>query len=269
MDTQPVSLFVAYVKADEPTLRELEAQLVSLQLTQLIKGWCSACFEADKLWPQEVKADLDSAQIILLLISPDFMAAKANTQVDLQKAIERHQVREVCVMPVIVRSCLWQRVAIGDVELQGLLILPADAKPISRWRDRTQAFINIAEGICDRIQQWRNPPKSSPSASTSSSVLEAPWDTPVQTVNSDDVSLEALAAAHQQAIEAEVRSQKAQQHQAIEEAEAMLREQEAQRKQKIGANKAAYEAEKAAIQAALETELQALETKRLAQLEEN
>ena len=87
---------------------------------------------------------LNSAQIILLLISPDFMASDYCYGVEMKRAMERYERGEAQVIPVILRPVYWQGAPFGKLQA-----LPKDAKPIRGpgWRNRDTAFFSVAEGI--------------------------------------------------------------------------------------------------------------------------
>ena len=87
---------------------------------------------------------LNSAQIILLLVSPDFMASDYCYGVEMQRALERHEQKEARVIPIILRPVYWQ-----IPFLQKLQALPLDAKPIvsSSWQYQDEAFLNVTKGI--------------------------------------------------------------------------------------------------------------------------
>jgi hypothetical protein len=91
---------------------------------------------------------LNTAQIILLLISPSFMASDFCYNIEMKRALERHERGEAYVIPVILYPALWQ-----DSPIAKLQVLPYDGKPISQWRDRDAAFVEVATGIRKVIEK--------------------------------------------------------------------------------------------------------------------
>ena len=153
-------------------MRELESHLEALKLSGLISSWHDGCIAPGEEWEPKIKENLEKAQIILLLISVDFIKSRYCYEVELTKAIARHQAGNACVIPVILRYCVWKPIPVGDMRLGELQALPKDAKPISKWSDRDEAFTNIAEGLFEKIQQLQidqeqppSPPKLSESVS--------------------------------------------------------------------------------------------------------
>jgi len=136
-----VKIFFCYAREDEPLLYELKAHLRPLQYKGLIDVWHDREISAGTEWEQVIKEQLNTAQIILLLISPAFMNSDYCYGVEMKKALERHNHREAQVIPVILRHVYWQGV------LSNLQALPTDARPVKSWPDQDEAFYSIMEGI--------------------------------------------------------------------------------------------------------------------------
>ncbi len=139
-----VEIFFSYSHKDETLREELEKRLSLLKWQELITGWHDRRIIAGQEWADEIDMHLNTAQIILLLVSPDFMASKYCYSKEMKRAMERHERGEARVIPVILRPVYWQGAPFG--KLQGL---PEDAKPITdpAWHDLDQALFNVAEGI--------------------------------------------------------------------------------------------------------------------------
>ena len=153
MASNPVSIFFSYSRKDEALMQELKSHLGSLELSGLISTWHDGCIAPGEEWEPQIKENLENAQIILLLISVDFINSRYCHDVELTRAIARHQTGDAHVIPVLMRSCLWEPIPVGEMRLGDLQALPKDAKPISRWSDRDDAFTNVAEGLFEKILQ--------------------------------------------------------------------------------------------------------------------
>src|SRR6266567_4055560 len=103
-----VKIFFCYAHADEDLLMKLKSHLSPLLNQGLIDVWHDRDISAGSEWEQEIKEQMNAAQIILLLVSPDFMASKYINNVELKRAIERHQRGKARVIPIIVRPVYWQ-----------------------------------------------------------------------------------------------------------------------------------------------------------------
>ncbi len=138
----PIKLFYSYSHKDEDLRDELITHLSILRRQNVIEPWHDRQIEAGAEWDDEIKRHLNEAQVILLLISPAFIASDFCWGIEMTRAMERHEAREAVVIPIILRSCDWKGAPFG--KLQGL---PKDMKPVKDWADRDQAFTNIAQGI--------------------------------------------------------------------------------------------------------------------------
>ncbi len=71
----PLQVFCCYARKDQPLLQELKAHLALLVREGLITLWADGDIDAGMEWEEEIHHHLNAAHIILLLISPDFMAS--------------------------------------------------------------------------------------------------------------------------------------------------------------------------------------------------
>jgi hypothetical protein len=86
----PVKIFFCYAREDEELLNKLKSHLRPLQREGLIDVWYDREISAGTEWEQEIKQRLDDAQIILLLVSPDFMDSEYCYSIEMKRALERH-----------------------------------------------------------------------------------------------------------------------------------------------------------------------------------
>ena len=137
-----IELFLSYSHKDEDLRKKLETHLMSLQHQNVIRTWHDGKISPGAEWEKEIHANLERAQIILLLISADFIASKYCYGVELSRALERHRAGQVRVVPVILRPCDWQSTPIGNLQA-----VPKEAKPVTLWKNRDEAFADIAAAI--------------------------------------------------------------------------------------------------------------------------
>lgn len=152
-----VKIFFCYAHEDESLLKKLKTHLIPLQRQGLIETWHDRDISAGAEWEYEISQQLNTAQIILLLVSPDFMASDYCYSTELKRAIERHESGEATVIPVILRPVYWQGT------LGKLQALPTDATPVidSTWHsldkallDVTQGILKIVNGYTPQIKRW-------------------------------------------------------------------------------------------------------------------
>src|SRR5437588_498094 len=146
--TTPMELFYSYAHVDEPLRKELEKHLSLLKRQGYLTGWYDRDISAGTEWQQEIDTHLTRAGIILLLVSPDFMASDYCYDIEVKRAIERHQAGEARVIPVILRPVDWQEALFGRLQP-----LPKDGNPVTLWPDRDAAFYQIAQGIRKAIEE--------------------------------------------------------------------------------------------------------------------
>jgi hypothetical protein len=138
----PIELFYSYSHRDERFRKRLETHLAILKRIGKIEAWHDRQIEAGTEWKTEIDTHLKTAQIILLLVSANFLASDYCYAIEMRHAMERHERGEARVIPVILRPCLWQNAPFSKLQ-----VLPLDGKPISKWPTSDEAFLNVAEGI--------------------------------------------------------------------------------------------------------------------------
>jgi hypothetical protein len=161
------TLFFSYSHADEDLRNQLETHLSSLQRQGLISAWHDRRILAGAELAPAIDKNLDKADIILLLISPDFIASNYCYEKELARAMERHRRGEARVIPVILRPCDWQDLSFGK-----LLATPTDGKPITTWTNTDQAFLEVARAIKQAMKAI-NPKSETPVASWHETVTKA------------------------------------------------------------------------------------------------
>lgn len=139
---EPPRLFYSYAHADENLRDELAKHLKILERQNVLTTWHDRGIELGTEWDDAIKGQLRQADIILLLVSPDFLASDYIWEQEITIAMERHAQGEARVIPIILRPCDWHGTDFG--RLQGL---PKDAKPISTWADRDEAFTSVARAL--------------------------------------------------------------------------------------------------------------------------
>ena len=137
-----VRLFFSYSHKDEALRDKLATHLSNLEWQGVISSWHDRKLVAGTEWDGEIKSQLDSAGIILLLISPDFIASQYCRDVEIPQAIRRHEAREAYVVPVILRPFDW-----NDAPFAKLQAFPKDAKPVTTWANQDEAFVSVTQGI--------------------------------------------------------------------------------------------------------------------------
>jgi tetratricopeptide (TPR) repeat protein len=143
-----LEVFFSYSHKDEALCGELNAHLAALKRQNVVKSWTDRRITPGDEWRDEIEKYLDSADLILLLVSSDFLDSDFCYLIETSRALLRHDSGDSRVIPVIVRSVDWQGLPIGKLQA-----LPKDGKPVTSWRKRDEAWLNVAQGIRKAIEE--------------------------------------------------------------------------------------------------------------------
>lgn len=143
-----IKVFVCYAHEDEALRIELEKRLKVLVRQGYIDVWNDRNIGAGTEWEREIDQRLNTAEIILLLISPDFIASDYCYSIEMKRAMERNERGETRVVPVILRRTHWEDAPFGKLQ-----VLPEDARPITLWPDRDDAFFSVEKGVREAIKE--------------------------------------------------------------------------------------------------------------------
>ena len=138
----PISIFVSYSHDDEDLLTELNKQLAPLRRNPALKVWTDNDIIGSQDWDTEIKNNLVTADIVLLLVSPGFLSSEYIYSNELSVAMTRHDNSEASVVPIILRPCDWKNETFA--RLQGL---PKGVKPVVSWPSRDEAFLDVVTGL--------------------------------------------------------------------------------------------------------------------------
>jgi len=152
---QEIKLFYCYAREDKSLRDELEKHLSWLKRRYQLTNWHDREILPGEEWEKAIDKHLNTAHLILLLISPDFMASDYCYGKEMQQALDRHKRGTCRVVPILLRPTYWE-----DAPFSNLQILPTDAKPITRWPDRDEAFQDVVTEISRTIKDLLIPPKT-------------------------------------------------------------------------------------------------------------
>jgi TIR domain len=142
MSQSDVEIFFSYAHEDEALRDQFAKHLKLLERQGVITAWYDRDITAGEEWKKAIDSHLESANIILLLVSADFLASDYCYDIELKRALERHDRNEARVIPVILRSVEWQNSPLGK-----LSALPTDGKPITSWLNQDEAFTNVVREL--------------------------------------------------------------------------------------------------------------------------
>jgi hypothetical protein len=143
----PVEIFCSYAHEDEAWLRKLETHLSLLKRQCLISTWHDRLITPGTNWASTIDWHLETASVILLLVSADFFASDYCYGIEMKRALERQEAGEALVIPILVRPSDWQGAPFAHLQ-----VLPTDAKPLTSWQDEDTALTDVAAGIRRAIE---------------------------------------------------------------------------------------------------------------------
>jgi hypothetical protein len=148
--SKPIELFISYSHEDEELRQQFVKHLSILRRQELIADWRDRQILAGEEWAGEIDEHLNSSGIILLLISSSFLASNYCYDIEMKRAIERHEAGEAIVIPIILRACDWR-----DAPFSKLQALPKEGRHVKSWPDVDEAFLDVVRGIRRAVEQLR------------------------------------------------------------------------------------------------------------------
>ena len=142
-------VFYSYAHEDERHLNLLQMHLKALEADRLISTWYDRNIPPGDEWDRLINDRIHSADIILLLVSPAFMASDYIRQKEMKAALKRHEAGDAVVIPVILEKALWKRRAV----FKKLQAVPKNAKPIRAWNPQRDGWFDVAEHIEELVEK--------------------------------------------------------------------------------------------------------------------
>lgn len=134
--------FISYSHRDEQYRNELDKHLALLKRQGAIDLWSDHCIQPGEEFDPAIAAALEAADLILLLISADFMHSDYCSTIEMTRAMERHRASEAVVVPIILRPCDWHTAPFGRIKA-----LPSEGKPVTKWPTLDDAFLDVTQQL--------------------------------------------------------------------------------------------------------------------------
>lgn len=147
---RPLRLFYSYSHGDEKLRDKLEKHLSVLKREKYVETWSDRFLTGGTDFSEKIHDEIEKADIILLLVSSNFLASDYCYNVEMKRALERHKSGEARMIPIIIRPSDWARSPFGH-----LLALPKDGKAVATWQNQDEAWLNITHGIRRVIKELR------------------------------------------------------------------------------------------------------------------
>ena len=149
-----VTVFISYAHVDAELLKQLTAHLSALKREKLVDAWDDRQILAGDEWADVIDERLNQADVILLLVTADFINSEYCFGKELARALERHEdpADRAIVIPVILRECAWENTPFAKLQA-----LPKGARPIPEWKTPDQYYTEVTKGLRQRLQRLIDP----------------------------------------------------------------------------------------------------------------
>jgi predicted NACHT family NTPase len=148
--SEPIRIFFSYAHEDDSWRDRLRKQLRPWERDKKIECWSDRQIPPGGEWATEIDGRLNRADIILLLVSADFLDSDFCMEVEYPRAMERHTAGETVVIPVILRDCLWKQSIYNKLQAY-----PQDLHPVAMWEHPENALATVAEAILKAVELQR------------------------------------------------------------------------------------------------------------------
>lgn len=144
----PLSVFVSYSHRDQDLRERLETHLVQLKREGLIALWHDRRIHGGEPWAERISEHLKSADLVLFLVSADLLASDYCMNVEMKRALKRHNEGKARVVPIIVRPCVWEISPFGKLQA-----LPRNGRPVVKWKNRDEAWADVANQLHTLVEE--------------------------------------------------------------------------------------------------------------------
>ncbi len=138
---KPLQVFISYAHQDEDLCGEFIKHLRRLRQDRLIQYWHDRRITGGSDWARQIDEHLNSAGIIVLLVSLDYLAS-GHCLAEMRRGMERHDAGEARVVPVILKPCEWETSQFGKLN-----VLPTHGKPVVEWESHHQGLLDVTKGL--------------------------------------------------------------------------------------------------------------------------
>lgn len=145
-----IRLFCSYSHRDEAFRADLMTHLAPLMRQGIVQVWYDRTIDVGHEWKDSVDENLEEANIIVFLISADFLASDYCYGREVKRALEKQAAGEALVVPVIIRPLDWRGAPFSHLQA-----LPSNGKAVTSWSNRDEAWTNVAKGLREGIEKLK------------------------------------------------------------------------------------------------------------------
>jgi hypothetical protein len=143
---RPLKVFFCYARRDEDLLERLEDHLAPLVRQGIIEPWHAGKVGAGEERDRVVREQLESAELILLLVSASFLASEQG-DAQVVRAMERYKAGQAMVFPILLRPCDWEQTQFKSLRFLPEQVADNPPLPVTKWPDEDEAMLKIVKEI--------------------------------------------------------------------------------------------------------------------------
>lgn len=136
---KPITIFISYAHKDDSYLQEFQTFLKPFVMQKRIAVWTDKNIVAGERWNDIIKNNLNKSEVILFLVSPDFLASDYINDTEIKNAVEKES---LTIIPVIIRP-----IVMDLLKIKYLQAVPTGAKAVSDWDKRDNAWNNVISAL--------------------------------------------------------------------------------------------------------------------------
>ena len=145
---KPLKAFISYSHLDEASRSELVKHMATLHREGVIETWYDRRIGVGSNWKSEIDKNLENADVVLLLVSPNFIHSNYCYEIEFKRAMERKEMGECLVIPILIEYADWQTSPLAHLQM-----LPRTGKPISQSRPKAKAFVAVCQELRQTFEQ--------------------------------------------------------------------------------------------------------------------
>jgi ribosomal protein S7 len=146
-------VFVSYAHKNRDWLNTVSRMLSGLQATDIIEPFDDRLIAIGQEWDATIKAKLDEADLVILIVTFDFLGSAYINQVEIDRALQRHKEHRACLLPIIAEECDWQH--LNWAKIQAWPIKDGNVLPLADWENTNAALTQISKDIRKWAETWR------------------------------------------------------------------------------------------------------------------
>jgi hypothetical protein len=158
MKKMPIRLFISYSHKDEDFKKDFEDELIVLKRTDQVDIWQDRELLAGADFEKDIFKNINSSQIICLLVSKNFAKSDYCWSKELALALERHKNGEIFIVPIIISQLInWYELPFGHLKA-----IPKDGKPIDKWENKDEAWEDVVKELTRLVDFINNDKQPKP-----------------------------------------------------------------------------------------------------------